>query len=69
MHATKEMEVYGELLFLGVDEPATYKHATKDKAWKEAMQSKIKAIEINKAWTLTELPPGHKTIGLKWVIN
>ena len=31
------------------------------------MDSKIKAIEKNKTWVLTNLPAGEKTIGVKWV--
>lgn len=64
---TEEVETSDELLFLGVDEPATYAHAVQNKQWQEAMNSEIEAIERNKTWQLTELPKGAKPIGLKWV--
>lgn len=31
------------------------------------MEAEINSIEKNKTWDLTELPEGHKAIGLKWV--
>lgn len=31
------------------------------------MQAEIEAIEKNDSWKLTDLPPRHKAIGLKWV--
>ncbi|XP_074373657.1 putative mitochondrial protein AtMg00820 [Apium graveolens] len=33
------------------------------------MQTEIKATEDNKTWEFTELPQGHKAIGLKWVFK
>ena len=33
------------------------------------MKKEIKAIERNATWSLTELPLGHKIIGLKWVFK
>ncbi|KAL9274065.1 Retrovirus-related Pol polyprotein from transposon TNT 1-94-like protein, partial [Drosera capensis] len=33
------------------------------------MQKELESIEKNNTWTLTELPPGHKSIGLKWVFK
>ena len=31
------------------------------------MERRIVAIEWNNTWELTDLPKGHKTIGVKWV--
>ena len=31
------------------------------------MQEEIYAIEKNNIWELTTLPPGQRTIGVKWV--
>lgn len=33
------------------------------------MKKEIEAVEKNKTWELTELPAGHKAIGLKWVLK
>jgi hypothetical protein len=38
-----------------------------DEAWSKAMCDKPDSIQENNTWTLTELPPGHKPIRLKWV--
>jgi Reverse transcriptase (RNA-dependent DNA polymerase) len=31
------------------------------------MDDEIKAIEKNETWEMTDLPKGHKLIGVKWV--
>ena len=64
---TEEVEMPDELMYLGVDEPATFKLAVKNRAWQEAMNTEINAIERNGTWQLMELATGHKAIGLKWV--
>ena len=33
------------------------------------MLEELRSIEENKTWTLTDLPAGHKAIGLKWVFK
>lgn len=33
------------------------------------MDEEIKSIEKNNTWELTELPQGHKKIGVKWVFK
>lgn len=52
-----------------IDEPTTYDQANKEKVWREAMQTEIEAIERNNTWRLTERPPNHKAIDLKWVFK
>lgn len=47
----------------------SYREAVKEKAWKEAMKSEFDVIEKNKTWVLSDLPEGHKAIGLKWVFK
>lgn len=64
---TEEIELKVELLLLGVEKPATYKHAVKEKPWEEAIKSEIDSIERNNTWKLMELPSGHKPIRLKWL--
>lgn len=56
-----------DLLLLEAEEPSSYSNAAGETIWKEAMKREIEAIEENDTWTLTELPLGHKPIGLKWV--
>lgn len=58
-----------ELMFVGSVEPSTYNQDVKDKAWEEAMKAEISSIEKNNTWKITELPKGHKAIGLKWVFK
>nr|GEZ90739.1 ribonuclease H-like domain, reverse transcriptase, RNA-dependent DNA polymerase [Tanacetum cinerariifolium] len=57
-----------EVLLLNVcEEPTSYSMACKQEEWKEAMKTELDSIERNNTWTLVELPPGWKAIGLKWV--
>lgn len=56
-----------ELMMVTVDEPNSFKQAAEKEEWRRAMKTEIDSIEQNKTWELTELPPGHKAIGLKWV--
>jgi len=48
-------------------EPVTYTNAVKDIRWRDAMKSEIHALETNETWTVTQLPPGKKALGCKWV--
>lgn len=58
-------DIYNLLLTEG--EPTKFKEAAGQKEWQQAMESEIDSIERNKTWQLTDLPAGHKPIGLKWV--
>lgn len=58
-----------ELMLLKVEEPVSYSEAAEEKEWQQAMNLELETIEKNKTWTLTDLPPGHKAIGLKWVFK
>ncbi|KAK3022536.1 hypothetical protein RJ639_047474 [Escallonia herrerae] len=53
-------------LFLDCD-PTTFEEAVKESKWRNAMDDEIAAIKRNNTWELTNLPEGHKTIGVKWV--
>lgn len=64
---TEPIELDEELLLMGIDEPTSYKQANKDMEWGKAMIQEMESIERNKTWHLTELPKGHKAIGLKWI--
>lgn len=56
-----------ELLLMGIDEPVCFEQAVEDDVWKEAMNREIDSIQKNETWELTDLPPGHKAIDLKWI--
>ena len=48
-------------------EPHSFNEAMQDPHWRQAMQTEIEALERNGTWTITDLPPGKKPIGCKWV--
>ena len=50
-------------------EPATFSEAEGNPAWCAAMKDEIQSIQDNRTWELTDLPHGHKAIGLKWVFK
>lgn len=52
-----------------ISEPNNYDQAKGNREWEKAMQQEIKALEDNKTWILTELPPGKLAIGCKWVFK
>lgn len=64
---TEEIELDSELLLTSVEDPTSYKEAMQETEWEKAMQTEVDAIEKNKTWVMTDLPPGQKVIGLKWV--
>lgn len=66
---TVEIELDEDMLFLSVEEPSSYSQASEEKEWRQAMQNEIDSIEKNNTWILTDLPPEHKAIGLKWVFK
>lgn len=66
----KIRENLGQALIAKIEEPKSFSEAVNGKEaeqWKEAMAQEIKALNKNKTWTITELPPGRKAIGTKWV--
>ena len=48
-------------------EPCSYSQAMKSVEWRDAMAKEIKALELNKTWSLCPLPEGKSAIGCKWV--
>jgi hypothetical protein len=56
-----------ELYAVSTDEPASLAEAEADPNWRGAMQDELDAIVGNDTWSLTDLPHGHRAIGLKWV--
>lgn len=63
---TREIEE-ASLCFLSLEEPTSFEEASKNENWKKAMEEEIASIKKNSTWELTDLPTGHKPIGLKWV--
>ncbi|GKV32259.1 hypothetical protein SLEP1_g40876 [Rubroshorea leprosula] len=53
-------------LFVDCD-PLTYEEVVKEEKWQKTMAEEIGSIERNQTWELTDLPEGHKTIGVKWI--
>jgi hypothetical protein len=51
-----------ERLFF-VEEPNTFADVELHSCWRQAM------MEEMSSWTLADLPPGHRPIGLKWVFK
>lgn len=67
---SEEIDLEEDQLFLmGTDEPVSYAQAAKDLSWRDAMKREMDAVEKNGTWKLTELPPGQKVIGLKWIFK
>lgn len=54
------------------DAPRTYKEAISSRNsafWKEAINDEMDSLIGNNTWELTDLPPGSKAIGCKWVFR
>ncbi|KAJ0878385.1 putative RNA-directed DNA polymerase [Helianthus annuus] len=49
------------------DEPKTFRQASQDHEWREAMKKEIKALEQNRTWTLEALPKNKRAIDSKWI--
>ncbi|KAJ4776116.1 hypothetical protein LUZ62_060373 [Rhynchospora pubera] len=48
-------------------EPTTFNKANHLPVWREAMQTEINALALNKTWTLVTPPTDARVIGCKWV--
>ncbi|KAL8094563.1 hypothetical protein AgCh_036190 [Apium graveolens] len=48
-------------------DPVTFEEVSEESKWNKAMDEEIGAIKKNDTWDLTDLPEGHKAIGVKWV--
>ena len=57
------------LLMLVNEEPWNYEEAKELKAWRGACEDEIRSIVKNKTWSLVDLPPNCKAIGLKWIFK
>ncbi|GJS78106.1 NB-ARC domains-containing protein [Tanacetum coccineum] len=50
-------------------EPTCYEEAVLDSNWIDAMNAEIEALNENHTWVITNLPPGRKAIGNKWIFE
>lgn len=50
-------------------EPQSFKEASLDPRWVEAIQLEIAALEEKKTWTVVDLPPNKSPIGCKWIFK
>jgi hypothetical protein len=58
---------YSGMCMLAVEEPVSVEEALAEDCWKKAMAAELQSIDDNNTWTWSDLPKGHKAIGLKWV--
>ncbi|GKD06185.1 zinc finger, CCHC-type containing protein, partial [Tanacetum coccineum] len=52
------------------DDPKTFDEAMKSQDvafWKEAINDEMDSIMGNNTWVLTDLPPGYRPLGCKWI--
>ncbi|PNX69081.1 retrovirus-related Pol polyprotein from transposon TNT 1-94, partial [Trifolium pratense] len=48
-------------------EPSTYKQASLQDCWVQAMNAELHALQQNKTWILVHAPPNVRPIGSRWV--
>nr|GEW15052.1 zinc finger, CCHC-type [Tanacetum cinerariifolium] len=56
----------------GIRDPRTYDEAMQSRDatfWKEAIDDEIGSIMENNTWVLSDLPPGCKPLGCKWIFK
>ncbi|GJW41330.1 cysteine-rich receptor-like protein kinase 8 [Tanacetum coccineum] len=49
--------------------PTYFKEAIKDPEWCKEMNDELRALEINRTWEMTTLPPNKKAIGCHWIFK
>ncbi|CAL9010759.1 unnamed protein product [Prunus brigantina] len=52
---------------LSLHEPSSYREASKDPLWQQAMSEELDALAKTNTWELVQLPRGKTAIGCKWV--
>ncbi|PKI67199.1 hypothetical protein CRG98_012448 [Punica granatum] len=45
-------------------EPQSYRDVVRDPRWRKAMAEEIRALEMNKTWTIEKLTPGNVQLDL-----
>jgi hypothetical protein len=61
--------VVDELHVVSSDELTSFTKAERSPSWRKAMMEEMDPIEENDTWSLVDLPPGCKPIGVKWVFK
>jgi hypothetical protein len=56
-------------LLAAMEEPSCFRDAVDHPEWVQAMDSEMQSICKNGTWELATLPPGQKSIGLKWIFK
>lgn len=49
--------------------PKSIEEALKDSGWRKAVSDEISALNKNRTWEISELPPGKKPVGCKWLFT
>ncbi|KAA0059005.1 retrotransposon protein [Cucumis melo var. makuwa] len=63
----QEYHYYSTIMSL--DEPSSYKEASTNPLWQQAMNEELQALEKTHTWDYVDLPPGKKPIGCKWIFK
>jgi hypothetical protein len=58
-----------ELHVVSSDEPPSFTEAEHNLSWRKVMMEEMDSIKENGTWSLVDLPPGRKLIGVKWVFK
>jgi hypothetical protein len=58
-----------ELHMVSSDELASFIEAKHNPSWRKAMMEEMDSIDENGTWSLVDLPPGRKMIGVMWVFK
>ena len=69
VEVTSDADIEVNALLTVMEEPTCYQEAADSVDWRAAMDSELQSINKNKTWSLVKLPPGQKSIGLKWVFK
>jgi hypothetical protein len=71
LDSTEEIQEfeYSVICLATAEEPSSVAEAMSEECWRQAMRSEMQAIEANRTWDVSVLPPKHKAIGLKWVFK
>ena len=67
MHELEEEAA--ELHAISADESNSFVEVEKNPCLLKKMQEEMASITENKTWSLEDIPPGHRAIGLKWVFK